>query len=187
MLQETSQPVQLYRQKEAVVGNIPYASVTKPRLSDVLNGATNIGTVRQERFLQLTGATIRHTDGVEENLEFPYVSIAAVHLAITLGDKTTARVIQGKKAPVCYPFVEKSPRSVWIETSGYAITGDMYCMNYQSIWGVLEDNRAFLPLTGVNVHALANDTWEQFSFAAVNKEQIMSLSEVIAKSEVGEK
>jgi hypothetical protein len=59
-------------------------------------------------------------------------------------------------------------------------------MNYQSIWQVLEDAPTFLPLTQVQVYTLANGTPEVFSFAAVNKEHILSLQDGNVKQKTDE-
>ena len=76
-----------------------------------------------------------------------------------------------------YPFVEKSQLSVHVVTHDYSIKGNIYHMSYQMIKHVLEDKTTFFPLTHVHVCNSANDALEDFPFAAVNKEQIVSLQD----------
>jgi hypothetical protein len=181
-----SQLIKLYMHTPVLIGNIHYTSTPEARLSDVLNGVSDTGPVRRGKFLELTDVTIRNGDGGEEKLKFSYISKSTVQLAVTLGGSESGRSTDENKGSRPYPFVEKSPISVRIETQDYIVKGNMYCMNYQSIWQVLEDAPTFLPLTQVQVYTLANGTPEVFSFAAVNKEHILSLQDGNVKQKTDE-
>jgi hypothetical protein len=178
---ETSHIIKLYLETQMVTGKIHFAPIPGARLSDALNGITDKGPVRGGKFLELTDVTIRHADGTEENLKFSYISKATVQLAVSSGNVDSRTVTGAKNGPRAYPFVEKSPVLVRIETHDYLISGVMYCKDHQSIWRVLEDPATFLLLTDVQIRALANDIREEFSFAAVNKEQILSLRDGVSK------
>ena len=181
-----SQLIKLYMHTPVLIGNIHYTSTREARLSDVLNGVSDTGPVRRGKFLELTDVTIRNRDGEEEKLKFSYINKSTVQLAVTLGGSDSGRSTGENKGSRSYPFVEKSPMPVRIETHDYIVNGNMYCMNYQSIWQVLEDTPAFLPLTQVQVYTLANGAPEVFPFAAVNKEHILSLQDGNVKQKTDE-
>lgn len=172
-----SQLIKLYMQTQILIGNIYYAPTPEARLLDALNGLSDTGPVKRGRFLELVNVTIQHEDGREEKLHTAYINKATVHLAATLGDADAGRGIGAQDGPKSYPFVEKSPTPVWLETHSYLITGNMYRMTYQKTWQVLEDTQIFLPLTHVQVCILASGVRERFPFVAVNKAHILSLQE----------
>jgi uncharacterized membrane protein len=76
-----------------------------------------------------------------------------------------------------YPFMEKSPVPIRLETSAYAVTGNMHVLSYEKVRDELVQKPKFLPLTQAEVYALADDTRWQVPFVAVNREQIMFLEE----------
>jgi hypothetical protein len=127
--------IKLYSQIQVFIGNIHYnTSILETRLSDALNGVSDTGPVRRGKFLELTDVTIRNGDGREEKLKFSYISKSTVQLAVTLGGSDSGKSTGENKGSRSYPFVEKSPIPVRIETHDYIVNGNMYCMNYQSIW-----------------------------------------------------
>jgi hypothetical protein len=173
-----SQLIKLYMQTQVLIGNIYYAPTPEARLLDALNGLSDMGPVKHGRFLELTKVTIQHTTGREEKLDVAYINKSTVQLAGNMsGGVNTGRGIGGLDGPKAYPFVEKSPVPVRIETHDYLVTGNMYHVSYQKIWHVLEDAQIFLPLTHVQVSNRANGIRERIPFAAVNKEHILSLQE----------
>jgi hypothetical protein len=172
-----SQLIKLYMQTQVLIGNIYYAPTPEARLLDALNGLTDRGPVKKGRFLELSDVTIQHADGRKEKLKISYINKSTVQLAVTLGDADSGRGIGAQDGPKSYPFVEKSPLPVRIETPNYLINGNMYRISYQRVWHVLEDTQLFLPLTHVQVCTVANGTREMFPFIAVNKEHILSLQE----------
>jgi hypothetical protein len=172
-----SQLVKVYMQSHVLVGSIHYAANREARLLDALNGQLDIGPRKGGRFLELTDVCIQRGDGRGEERGFSYISKATVQLAVTLGGADSGRGIGAQNGPKQYPFVEKSPLSVLIETHDYMIRGKMYHMNRQIVRHVLEDAVTFLPLTHVQVCTLASGAREVFPFAAVNKDHILSLQE----------
>jgi hypothetical protein len=173
-----SQLIKLYMQTEMLIGNIYYAPTPEARLLDALNGLSDIGPVKRGRFLELTKVTIQHAGGKEEKLEVAYINKSTVQLAGNMeGGVNAGRGLGAQEGPKAYPFIEKSPVPVRIETHDYLVIGNMYHVSYQRIWHVLEDAQLFLPLTHVLVSSRTNGIREKIAFAAVNKEHILSLQE----------
>jgi hypothetical protein len=172
-----SQLIKLYMQSQVLIGSIYYAPTPEARLLDALNGLADTGPVKHGRFLELTGVTIQHTNGTEEKLPIAYINKATIHLSGTLGDANAGRGVGAQTGLKTYPFVEKSPVSVRLETQSYIVTGYMYRVSFQKIWQVLEDTSIFLPITHAQVYTVATGSSEKLSFVAVNKEYILALQE----------
>ena len=172
-----SQLIKLYMQTQVLIGSIYYAPTPEARLLDALNGLVDRGPVKKGRFLELTDVTIHHADGRKEKLKVSYINKSTVQLAVTLGEVDSGRGIGALDGPKSYPFVEKTPLPVRIETHDYVVNGNMYRISYQRVWHVLEDVLTFLPITHGEVYTLANGTVEGFPFIAVNKDHILSLQE----------
>ena len=177
-----SQIIKLYMQTQTVIGSISYAPTPEARLIDALNGVTDRGPVKKGRFLELSDVTIQHTDGSKEKLKTSYINKSTIQLAVTLGGADSGRGIGAHDGPKLYPFVEKTPLPVRIETNDYVIIGNMYHIRYQKVWIVLEDTVPFLPVTHAQIVTLSNSTTEMVPFVAVNKEHILSLQEANGKS-----
>ena len=172
-----SQIIKLYMQTQVVIGNISYAPTPEARLIDALNGVTDRSPVKKGRFLELTDVTIQHADGSREKLKTSYINKSTIQLAVTLGDADSGRGIGAHSGPKLYPFVEKTPLPVRIETHDYVLNGNMYHIRYQKVWIVLEDTALFLPITHAQIITLSDGTLEMFPFVAVNKDHILSLQE----------
>ena len=170
-----SQIIKLYMQTQVVIGSISYAPTPEARLIDALNGVTDRGPVKKGRFLELTDVTIQHADGIKEKLKSTYINKSTIQLAITLGDADSGRGLGAHDGPKVYPYVEKVPLAVRIETHDFAIIGNMYHILHQQVWIILEDTAAFLPITHARVVTLSNGTVENVPFVALNKEHILSL------------
>lgn len=179
-----SQLIKLYMQRQALVGYIYYAPTPEARLLDALNGLSDMGPIKRGNFIELADATIENVNGSKEKLRVSYVNKATIQLAVTLGNADSGRGIGAQSGPRVYPFVEKSPLPVQIETQDYIINGNMYHVSFQRIWHVLEDVQTFLPLTHASVFTLANGNSERFPFAAVNKAHIRSLQEEKVKQKI---
>ena len=172
-----SQLIKLYMQTQVLVGNIYYAPTPEARLLDALNGLSDVGPIKRGKFLELKDVSIEHADGRKEKLKVSYINKATVQLAVTLGDADSGRGLGGQSGPKAYPYIEKTAIPVRIETQDYIVVGNMYRVNYQRIWHVLEDSMIFLPITHAQIYTIANDTRERIPFVAVNKEHIRALQE----------
>jgi hypothetical protein len=141
-----SQLIKLYMQTQIIIGYIYYAPTPEARLLDALNGLSDTGPMKRGRFLELTEVTIQHNNGREEKLPATYINKATIHLSGTLDNADVGRGIGAQAGPKFYPFVEKSPVPVRLETQSYIVTGNMYRVSYQKVWNVLEDTFILLPL-----------------------------------------
>ncbi len=166
--------VKFYMQAEVVSGFIyqPY----EERLLDLLNGVSVRQTESRGKFLALSDVTIQQADAREERLPTAYINKATIQLATT-PEGDLARGIGARAGYKPYPFVEKSPVPVRLHMPAYAVTGSMHQARDQRVWHILEEGFTFLPITNVQIHALANGISSAVSFVAVNREQILSLQE----------
>lgn len=172
-----SQLIKLYMQTQIITGDIYYAPTPEARLLDALNGISDLGPVKRGNFIEINNAVISHADGTEEKIKTAYINKSTVQLAATVGNADMGRGIGAHPGPKAYPFVEKSPVSVRIETQSFILTGNIYRVTYQRTWHVLEDSPVFLPLTHVQIDNRVNRVRERYAFVAVNKEHILSLQE----------
>jgi hypothetical protein len=179
---QASQMIKIYMQNKTLVGNISYAPSAEGRLLDALNGITDRGPVKKGKFLELTDVTIQNADGTKEKLKTSYINKSTIQLAVTIGGVDSGRGLGAHDGPKAYPFIEKSPLPVRIETHDYIITGNMYHVRYQKVWIVLEDTSSFLPLTHAQILTVSNGMVEAAPFVAVNKDHILSLQEEVGKS-----
>ena len=151
-----TQLIKLYMQTEVLIGNISYAPTPEARLLDALNGVTDRGPVKRGRFLELSDVTTQHADGTKERLKTSYINKSTVQLAVSIGDGDSGRGLGAHDGPKSYPFVEKTPLPVRIETRDYIVTGNMYHIRYQKVWVVLEDAPTFLPITHAQIFNISN-------------------------------
>jgi len=173
--------IKLYLQTQVLSGFIYNPS--KERLLDILSGISVKRPESRAKFLELTNVTVQHADGKEESLPSAYVNKAAIELATPL-DAHSGRGLGAQVGPKSYPFVEKLVVPVRLRTSGYAITSSLHRAPYQRAWHVLDEKPTFLPITSVEVVALASgDQWKA-PFVAVNKEQILFMREEAPSPEV---
>jgi len=172
-----SQLIKLYMDEQVLTGSIYYAPTPEARLLDALNGLSDMGPVKRGKFLELNDVTIVHADGRSEKISVSYINRSTVILAATLGGVNAGRGIGGRPGPKSYPYVDKSTVPVRLETQHYFIVGNMYRVDSQKVWYVLEDNQPFLPLTSAEIQNRDASTTELMPFLAVNKEHIISVHE----------
>lgn len=182
-----SQLIKLYMQEQIIIGFLSYAPTPEARLLDALNGGPDLSPMKRGKFLELSRVTMRHQNGQEDELQVAYINKSAIHLSATLGDANTGRGVGAQIGPKSYPYVEKLPVSVRLETQSYIVTGNMYHVGQQKIFSVLEDSQMFLPVTHAQVFTIATSIRERLPFVAVNKEHILSLKEENAFSMAGQK
>jgi len=164
--------VALYMQTQTLTGFIYHK---EERLSDLLNGVS----LRREtrgRFVELSYVAIQYTDGQEEKLPTAYINKATIQVAAMI-DGDLAKGIGGQVGAKPYPFVEKLPVPVRVRMPAYILMGNMHCISREMAWHTLEQKPMFLPLTDVSIRQSDNDHWWKFPFAAVNREQMLSLVE----------
>ena len=174
---KTQLAVTLYMETQVLTGFIDQPK--EERLSDLLNGVS-VRRENQGRFVELSYMAIQYTDGQEEKLPTAYINKATIQVAATI-DGDLAKGIGGKVGAKRYPFVEKVSVPVRVRMPAYILMGNMHCASRQMVWRVLEEGM-FLPLTNVSIRQSDNSHWWKVPFAAVNKEQMLSLAEQEAEA-----
>ena len=76
-----------------------------------------------------------------------------------------------------WPFREKVPVGVRVHFSSQTVGGKMHKDTWAQLGDVLEENNRFLPLTDVEISPRIPTGESKFSFAAINKERIVSIFE----------
>jgi len=164
--------VALYMQTQTLTG---FISHYEERLSDLLNGVS-LKRENRGKFVELSYVAIQYTDGQEEKLPTAYINKATIQLATTI-DGDLARGIGGQVGAKRYPFTEKLPVPVRVRMPAYIIIGNMHCISREMTWRALDEEPMFLPLTNVSIRRSDNGHWWKVAFAAVNREQMLSLVE----------
>ncbi|GAI26224.1 unnamed protein product [marine sediment metagenome] len=169
---KTQLAVTLYMETQTLTGFICHK---EERLSDLLN-AVSVKRENRGRFVELSYVAIQYTDGREEKLATAYINKATIQVATTI-DGNLAKGIGGKVGAKRYPFVEKLPVPVRVRMPAYILMGNMHCASGQMAWHALEE-KMFLPLSNVSICRSDNSHWWKVPFAAVNREQMLSLAEL---------
>jgi len=161
-----------------VLQGLIFISTPEGRLLDELNGRSQMGPENRERFLTLANVSIWHMDGTEEKASVVHINKENIEMSGTI-TKDVGRGIGAKNGPKPYPFAEKVPVKVKIETPGYTIIGNIYRLNLQQVEYVIKERTAFMPLTDIEVSSTKlNKRWH-LPFLAVNKWKVLSLHEVV--------
>ena len=165
--------VTVYMQGQVLTGFIHQPH--KRRLLDLLNGIFVSQAGSEGRFLTLRDVTISQADGRKERLPTAYISKASIELVVPDGD--LARGIGTKVGYKPYPFVQKAKVPVRVCTPAYVLIGNMHYASGQKVQHLLQEKLGFLPVTNVKIRVLTNGIWQPAVFAAVNREQILSVEE----------
>jgi hypothetical protein len=166
-------PLELFIQSRILSGYIHCS--TELRLLDLLN-STRASTHDAGRefleFINISTSGEGHTqqEGLRE-----YIRKAAIQL-IAISDANLARGAGGKGSAKLYPFVPKSAVPVSLQLQTYVLTGCVHCSQGQNVCDVLNEDRLFIPLTGVTI-AYQHGLYATRPFVAVNKEQVTSSKE----------
>jgi len=162
----------VYMQDKTLIG---FINNYGERLSDLLN-SVSLRRENRGRFIELRDVTIQHSDGREERLKATYINKANIQMAATI-DGDLARGIGGQAGAKYYPFVDKLSVPVRVQLPDYTILGNINCVSWGMVRDTIEEKSMFLPLTQVSVCQSENSSWRKLPFAAVNREQIVSLAE----------
>ena len=146
------------------------------RLLDVLNGASTRRPKSREKALELIDSVIIGPDSKEDERPTLYVNKPSIWFAATL-EKDGGRGNLNKIGWREYPFVEKLAVPVHIELAPFSLSGNMHLAQGQMASHLLDETVSFLPITDVKVQPLVNRLWANVTFAAVNREQILSLQQ----------
>ena len=170
-----STAVRLYMHNKLLIGSLN-SPIPESRLLDILSGTIPSRPEERGEFLELTDVVVQRGDGTVKKTPFAYIRRSSIHLAATLVPDL-GRGLGARIGPKSYPFMEKSPLSVELETSDYEVTGNIYLTTYQRSWQALEDAPIFLPLTDAEICSLTSGARWKVPFVAVNKEQILSVKD----------
>ena len=169
--------IMIFVETEVLKGLI-FISTPEGRLLDELNGRSQMEPENRDKFIMINDVDIWHMDGKEEKTSVAHINKENIEMAGTI-TKDTCRGIGAKNGPKCYPFAEKLPVKVKIETPGYTIIGNIYRLSLQQVDHVIKEQTAFMPLTDIEVSSTKlNKRWH-LPFLAVNKWKVLSLHEVV--------
>lgn len=161
--------IEVYTQSPVQTGRVlcPVAV----RVLDLLNNQFFTEPAGDESFLELMET------GSIAGQETPrvYFRKSAIEI-IALTDADTGRGIGAMPSHKAYPFVCKMPRRVTIDLHSYTVVGSIHCASNQSVVSILNECKAFLPITDAVIMDASGFRGER-PFVAVNRHQIISLRE----------
>jgi hypothetical protein len=144
------------------------------RLVEVLNGAISYQPENRDGFLEFADVTILRENRPIKTIAVDHIRRSSMQIVATRtansGRGLGAKI--GAKSP---PFKNKSPFLVELSTFDYEITGCIYLTSVLQSWQTLENDPAFLPVTGVEIFNANKSTYWKAPFAAVNKAHITSI------------
>jgi hypothetical protein len=166
--------VRLYLRNKLMDGSLKALS-PEIRLLESISGITALHTLEDEQdFLILTDVSLQPGCCGVEKTSFAYVKRSMIHIAAAFS-ADSGRGLGAVAGLKRYPFINKSPFPVVLDTSDYEIKGNIYLTPSQQSHQLLENEPLFLPVTDVEICSLTNGTHWQVPFAAVNKDQIVSM------------
>ena len=166
--------VRLYVRNKLFDGSLRSLS-PEIRLVDSLSGTiTPHSPETQREFVILTDVSLQPGCCGVEKTPFAYIKRSMIHIAATFS-ADSGRGLGAVPGPKRYPFINKSPFPVVLDTSDYEVKGNIYLTPSQQSWQLLENEPLFLPMTDAEICSLSNGTHWQVPFAAVNKDQIVSM------------
>jgi hypothetical protein len=152
------------------------------RLLEAISGTTTLHTLEDEQnFLILTDVSMQPGCCGVEKTSFAYIKRSMIHIAAAFS-ADSGRGLGAVPGLKRYPFINKSPFPVVLDTSDYEVKGNIYLTPSQQSYQLLENEPLFLPVTDVEIYSLTNGTHWQAPFAAVNKEQIVSMIDAFTQS-----
>ena len=150
------------------------------RLLDVLNGIL-MGPPRvSDEFLPVSEAEIRSPDGKEATVQSAHVNKANILFIREVEDGQT-QGLGGQVGHKPYPYVPKPSVAVKLCMPLYTLTGQMHCTERRRVADMLNSELRFIALTNVEICPVADKSEAGVSFIAVNKEQIILLTELEQK------
>jgi hypothetical protein len=131
------------------------------RVSDVLNRVDDAGSWRNA-FIEM----------VESGIE-AYITRDTIEF-VAAEDPDAGRGVGRNSEMRGYPFVEKTPIPVNVQTASYRIIGKAYHMKNKNLKATLSENSIFLPLTDALIMRGSRLIGRR-PFVAINKKQILSI------------
>jgi hypothetical protein len=165
--------VRVYMHNKVMVGTINLLA-PEIRLIEVLGGLTSYKPENQDGFLELTDVTILRENCAIKMIPIHHIRRSSMQIVATLA-ADSGRGLGAKTGPKSYPFIDKSPFLVELETSDYEISGTIYLTTVLQSWQALDNDPPFLPVTNAEIYSLVDRTFWKVPFAAVNKTHIVSI------------
>lgn len=161
--------LEVYTQSPLKIGKMPCPSIV--RVLDLLNSQFSPDDADDRGFLELMES------GAAAGQDAPklYFRKSAIDL-IAFTDANAGRGIGAASSLKAYPFVSKMPKRVIIELHSYTVLGSIHCASDQSVLTMLNERKAFLPVTDAVITNGSGFRGER-PFVAINKHQIISLRE----------
>jgi excisionase family DNA binding protein len=142
------------------------------RLLDALNEGFEVSTLPLSKdFLPLSGVEVFTPDGTRQHLASAYIRKGSI---LFVAEKSESRWWSKNNM---WPPREKVPVGVKVYFSLQTLVGKMHRDTWALLGDVLEANDRFLPLTDVEISPTIVNGESKFSFAAINKERIVSVFE----------
>jgi len=144
------------------------------RLVEVLNGAISYQPENRNGFLEFADVTILRENCPMKTVPIDHIRRSSIQIVATR-TANSGRGLGAKSGAKSHPFTNKSPFLVELTTFDYEITGCIYLTSVLQSWQTLENDPAFLPVTGVEIFNANKSTYWKAPFAAVNKAHITSI------------
>jgi len=159
--------IEVYTQSPVQTGRVSCPATT--RVLDLLNNHLFLDAGGEDSFLEMieTGGA-----GGQEGTHI-YIRKSAIQI-IAVTEDNTGRSVGAASNRNSYPFVCKVSSRVTIEMRNYAVVGNMHCSGDQCVIALLNERKAFMPLTEV-VITNSSGLRQERPFVAINKYQVISL------------
>lgn len=147
------------------------------RLIDALNeGVKANGDLRAVGFLPLQDVTMFAAQGGEQRFKRLYVSLQNIVFVAQASGGSDEKPLS------TYPFREKLPARVlaYVERASdahFTVEGRIYVDTWGQVADTIETGARFIPFTEVEVYPAPAGGGTSYSFVALNKERIISVSE----------
>jgi hypothetical protein len=147
------------------------------RFLDILNLGSVVNKPGLTKdFLPLTEVGIYDLDGNREGVAANCLVSKNNILAIAESTITYGELPPSKPFQIAY-FQQKKPVRVNIQVQDLAIVGQVYIGQFEISISSLEMDQTFIPITNATLESGFNSSRYEFDFIAVNKNQIINISE----------
>jgi hypothetical protein len=154
--------VKIYMESQIVEGSLLLPPCE--RLSDFINST--------KTFLTINDAVVYYPNEEQTVSKEIHINREAVQMIITLEHNTAKGVCSNAKN--FYPYIQKMPSAVIINTSNMVLKGSLHLSTKERIDQLLAKDNPFLPFTEAKIRDNKN-SWIDAGFIAINKKQIQSL------------
>jgi hypothetical protein len=164
-----SVPVEIYTDRKALSGYIKCPEYV--RLIDLFNN-TGVERTYSSDFIEFVDTSDRvfGKDGPEKQPE--YIRRDAIEM-VAVSEDGLCRGVCASGGIKAYPFVHKVQSTVNVQLHAFILYGNIHLSQGQTIADLLNEDKAFLPLTEVDI-IFEDYLYGVRPFAAVNKKHIIS-------------